>query len=151
MSRIRGKDTQPERTVRSLLHRMGYRFSLRRTDLPGKPDIVMPKHRTVIFVHGCFWHQHPGCKHSGVPKSNRRYWRPKLQTNVHRDKHIQTEILNAGWRLLVLWECQIEGGPRRVGEALKQILAHRKWHAILCQFNNRGQLVTPRRTGLNGE
>ena len=86
MSRIRGSDTKPELLVRSLLHRMGYRFRLHRKDLPGRPDIVLPKYRTVIFVHGCFWHRHKGCKYAYTPKSRTDFWQNKFQGTVERDK-----------------------------------------------------------------
>ncbi|MEI7437987.1 MAG: very short patch repair endonuclease [bacterium] len=138
MSRVRSKNTKPERAVQSLLHRMGYRFTLSRTDLPGKPDIVLPKHRTALFVHGCFWHQHPGCKHSGVPLSNRRYWRPKLRANVERDANRQTDLLAAGWRTVVLWECQIEKDCQKVAQGLNQLLGQRKPRAKLYQLENGG-------------
>ena len=124
MSRIRGKDTQPERTVRSLLHRMGYRFSLRRRDLPGKPDIVMPKHRTVIFVHGCFWHQHRNCADGKIPKSRHNYWVPKLQTNSGRDAAIKCTLKRAHWRVIVLWECQTKNTlvvERRLRNLLRDV------------------------------
>jgi len=85
MSQVKSKDTIPEKMVRSSLHRMGFRFCLHRKDLPGKPDLVLPKHGTVVFVHGCFWHQHQGCRHTGIPKSNKSYWRPKLEANTRRD------------------------------------------------------------------
>jgi len=108
MSRIRCKDTKPEIIIRSLLHRMGFRFRLHRKDLPGKPDIVLPKYKTVIFVHGCFWHGHKGCKRGNIPKSNRGYWITKIQNNIKRDKKHQKELRKIGWKVLVIWECQIE-------------------------------------------
>ena len=108
MSRIRSKNTKPEMIVRSLLHRMGYRFRLHRRDLPGKPDIVLPKYRTVVFVHGCFWHQHTECKESHVPKSNSDFWKSKLLRNVERDKRYQKNLAELGWRVLVVWECETE-------------------------------------------
>ena len=106
MSRIRAKDTKPELAVRSLLHRMGYRFRLHRRDLPGRPDIVLPKYRTVIFVHGCFWHQHSGCRFSNVPKSRQDYWTKKLEGNVRRDRRHQRNLRKQGWKVLIVWECQ---------------------------------------------
>ena len=86
MSRIRSKDTKPEKIIRSILHKLGFRFRINRKDLPGKPDIVLPKCKTVIFVHGCFWHQHEDCKYAVMPKSNTNYWKPKLTKNMDRDK-----------------------------------------------------------------
>lgn len=111
MARIRGKDTKPELVVRSLLHRAGLRFSLRRKDLPGKPDIVLPKYNTVIFVHGCFWHRHKGCKVATMPKSRQDFWQAKFEANVARDKRNQRDLKKAGWNVIVLWECQVERDP----------------------------------------
>jgi DNA mismatch endonuclease (patch repair protein) len=98
----------PEITVRRLAHSLGYRFRLHRKDLPGKPDMVFPSRRAVIFVHGCFWHQHPDpdCKDARFPKSNTDYWRPKLLRNQARDKEHETALKALGWRVLVIWECQ---------------------------------------------
>ena len=106
MSRIRSKDTSPEKTVRSLLHRLGYRFRLHRRDLPGKPDIVLPKHSTVIFVHGCFWHRHEGCKYAYTPKSRIEFWNAKFQTNAQRDVAVQDQLRALGWRIIIVWECE---------------------------------------------
>ena len=107
MSRIKGWITKPEIIVRSMLHRMGYRFRLHRKDLPGKPDIVLPKHNTVIFVHGCFWHRHPGCRYATTPKSNTEFWQKKFDRNVARDKQNQATLKATGWRVLVVWECEL--------------------------------------------
>lgn len=105
MSRIRGKDTKPERIVRSMLHQMGYRFRLHRSDLPGKPDIVLPKHRTVIFVHGCFWHMH-NCKYGRVtPQTNTEFWQNKRSGNVERDRANRRKLIKLGWRVVTVWEC----------------------------------------------
>ena len=106
MSRIKGKNTKPELIVRSMLHSLGYRFRLNRNDLPGRPDIVLPKYKTVIFVHGCFWHQHKNCKRSSIPKSNQKYWLPKLKKNVTRNKHSIEALKKAGWKVLIIWECE---------------------------------------------
>ena len=106
MSRIKGKDTTPEKTVRSMLHRMGFRFRLHKRDLPGSPDIAMPRHNTVIFVHGCFWHCHPGCKDSGIPKTNTIFWQNKLGKNVERDKKNIENLKYLGWNVVVIWECE---------------------------------------------
>jgi len=114
MSRIRSRDTKPEKIVRSLLHVMGYRFRLYRTDLPGKPDIVLPKFRTVIFVHGCFWHQHKGCDRASLPKSNKRYWTPKLKRNVGRFYEVRNEYKKMGWRVIVFWECETKNDGKLV-------------------------------------
>ena len=107
MSKIRSKDTKPERAVRSALFQLGYRFRLHRTGLPGTPDIVLPKYRAAIFVHGCFWHQHPGCKLAKHPKSHQEYWNPKLDRNVERDLRNIKELNQLGWRTLIVWECQV--------------------------------------------
>ena len=108
MSRIRGKDTKPEIAVRSLLHGMGYRFRLHRKDLPGKPDIVLPKHNTVIFVHGCFWHRHEGCEYAYMPKSRIGFWSDKFKGTVKRDKKHRKELNDLGWKVHVIWECEVK-------------------------------------------
>jgi DNA mismatch endonuclease (patch repair protein) len=117
MALIRSKDTRPEVFVRRLLHRLGYRFRLHRADLPGKPDIVFPGRRAAIFVHGCFWHHHAGCKLARVPKSSTDYWRPKLEKNAARDAAHRRALELAGWRVLEVWECQL-----RRNEDLEPIL-----------------------------
>ena len=106
MSRIRGTDTTPERSVRSVLHGLGYRFRLHDKTLPGRPDIVLRKYRTVIFVHGCFWHRHPRCKYAYSPKSRVSFWEKKFARNVVRDQEIQRSVSEAGWRVIIVWECQ---------------------------------------------
>jgi DNA mismatch endonuclease (patch repair protein) len=108
MRQIRSKNTTPELTLRSLLHRLGYRFRLHRKDLPGKPDVVFPSRQKVIFVHGCFWHQHPGCREGRVPGSRRDYWEPKLNRNQSRDAASQAALEELGWRFLVVWECELK-------------------------------------------
>jgi len=113
MSRVRSSDTKPERAVRSALHRLGYRFRLHRSDLPGKPDIVLPRLKTVIFVHGCFWHQH-GCKKSKPPQQNATFWQKKLLSNVARDQAVAVRLEESGWKVVVVWECQFkQGGPQQ--------------------------------------
>ena len=112
MARIRSKGTQPELVVRRALHSMGFRFRLHRRDLPGKPDIVLPKHRLVIFVHGCFWHQHPGCKLASSPKTRGDYWTPKLASNVARDERHARELEAAGWQVETIWECDTRDAGR---------------------------------------
>jgi DNA mismatch endonuclease, patch repair protein len=106
MSRIRGKDTGPERAVRSYLHLSGLRFRIHKKGLPGTPDIVLPRFRTVIFVHGCFWHQHPGCQHFGVPKNNAPYWTAKFERIAERDARKIRELQALGWTVRVVWECE---------------------------------------------
>jgi DNA mismatch endonuclease, patch repair protein len=107
MSAIRGRDTIPERAVRSCLYRLGFRFRLHSPKLPGRPDIVLPRYRTVVFVHGCFWHRHPGCRFATTPASRQEFWQRKFQQNVERDRQAQERLQEAGWTVLVVWECQI--------------------------------------------
>jgi DNA mismatch endonuclease Vsr len=107
MRRIRSKDTAPELKVRSLVHRLGYRFRLHRKDLPGKPDLVFPSRRKVIFVHGCFWHGHDCPSVARTPKTNTGYWVEKIQRNAERDVRHQSELKSLGWDVLVVWECEL--------------------------------------------
>jgi DNA mismatch endonuclease (patch repair protein) len=107
MRSIRKKDTKAELTVRRAVHALGYRFRLHRRDLPGSPDLVLPRHRKVIFVHGCFWHQHPGCRKATVPRVRVSYWGPKLARNAARDARALADIESLGWDALVLWECEL--------------------------------------------
>lgn len=107
MAKIRCKDTKPEMTVRRLVHGMGYRFRLHAKDLPGKPDLVFRKRRAAIFVHGCFWHQHPNCRSSRIPKSNTLYWQAKLERNVDRDAKNIGKLQEQRWRVLTVWECDL--------------------------------------------
>lgn len=105
MSKIRGKNTKPEMVVRSLCHQMGFRFRLHRKDLPGTPDLVFPKYRLCMFVHGCFWHRHPECKYAYMPKSRVDFWLTKFTKNVERDLNAQQALINLGWRVVTVWEC----------------------------------------------
>ena len=107
MSRIKGKDTKPEKAVRSILHKNGFRFRLNRKDLPGKPDIVLPKYKSVILVHGCFWHRHPRCKYAYKPKSRVKFWQNKFNKTVERDKFVKKELRKEGWKVIIVWECEI--------------------------------------------
>ena len=106
MSAIKSKNTKPEIKVRKVLHSMGYRFRLHAKDLPGSPDIVLPKYKTVIFVHGCFWHRHENCKYASTPKTRQEFWNKKFKTNIERDLEIQEKIKNLDWRSVVIWECE---------------------------------------------
>jgi len=106
MSRIRSGNTKPEIIVRSLLHRMGYRFRLHKKDLPGKPDIVLPKYRTIIFVHGCFWHRHSECRYAYTPKSRIDFWEEKFTRNIERDQEVKGELETMNWKVLTVWECE---------------------------------------------
>ena len=107
MSRIHSKNTKPEKIVRSMLFSMGFRFRINRKDLPGKPDIVLPRYKTVIFVHGCFWHRH-NCKDATMPKSNTDFWEKKFSANVERDKRVKVELKDLGWRVITVWSCELK-------------------------------------------
>ena len=110
MSRVRAEDTKPEMAVRRTAHALGYRFRLHRKGLPGRPDLVFPARRAVVFVHGCFWHRHPNCPKSSMPKTRIEFWQAKFAANVHRDE-VNVKALGAdGWRVLVIWECETRGG-----------------------------------------
>lgn len=120
MSHVRGKDTAPELQVRSWLHALGYRFRLHRKDLPGRPDIVLARYRVAVFVHGCFWHQHPGCLKATLPKPNRERWAAKLARNVERDRENREALELAGWAVAIVWECEL--GPPAVVATLEKFL-----------------------------
>lgn len=111
MSRIRARDTAPEHAVRSALHRLGFRFRLHRADLPGTPDVILPKYKTVILVQGCFWHRHRRCVYAYQPKSNVRFWSDKFKGNVARDLRNKKRLQRLGWRVLVIWECKAADRP----------------------------------------
>ncbi|HBY64256.1 MAG TPA: very short patch repair endonuclease [Solibacterales bacterium] len=115
MRRIRSGDTSPELVVRRLVHSMGYRYRLHVAALPGKPDIVLARLRKIIDVRGCFWHQHPGCVDSHIPKSRRAYWEPKLQRNVVRDRVNGRKLKGSGWSVCVVWECETEAVMKLAG------------------------------------
>ena len=123
MSRVRSKDTTPEIAVRRALHAAGLRFRLHRRDLPGRPDIVLPGRRTVVFVHGCFWHSHAGCKRARTPATRLDYWLPKLRRNVERDQASEAALKAAGWRVLVIWECEARSsaGIAALADAIKRL------------------------------
>lgn len=112
MVRICSINTKPEETVRKYLFANGFRYRKNDKRYPGKPDIVLPKYHTILFVHGCFWHQHSGCKYAAVPKSNIDYWVPKLQRNTCRDSDVISELRKAGWKIIVVWECALKGKNR---------------------------------------
>ena len=123
MARIRSRDTKPEMVVRRLLHAMGYRYRLHRRDLPGNPDLVFSGRRKVVFVHGCFWHQHedPSCLDGRPPKSNASYWAPKLQRNVERDRQAAISLMAEGWDALIVWECEVRD-RKALSEKLRTFL-----------------------------
>jgi len=120
MSQIRGRDTKPERTVRSMLHRAGFRFRLHAA-LPGKPDIVLPRFQTAILVHGCFWHRHTACKLAYIPKTRQSFWVDKFASNVARDRRNVLELRRLGWRVITIWECEIKA-PERLDLKLRRLL-----------------------------
>jgi DNA mismatch endonuclease (patch repair protein) len=121
MSRIRGKDTKPEICVRRIAHALGYRFRLHYRDLPGTPDLVFPRLGKVIFVHGCFWHQHPTCRYAYRPKSNSAFWQTKFEKNHVRDSRSLGALLLLGWRVLVVWECQARE-PKQLVQKISKFL-----------------------------
>lgn len=121
MSRVRGRDTGPERAVRSLLAALGYRYRLQYGKLPGQPDIAFPGRRKVVWVHGCFWHRHPGCSLARLPKSRLEFWEPKLEANLERDHKVQAMVTALGWSCLVVWECQLKDAAA-LEERLTQFL-----------------------------
>lgn len=122
MAGIKAKDTAPELVVRRFLHSHGFRYRLHVKALPGKPDIVLPKYRSAIFVHGCFWHLHPGCKDAVMPKSNRKFWETKLDGNRARDKRNAAALTRSGWRWAVIWECTLrEGKGRKMPSVLESL------------------------------
>lgn len=120
MSRIKGMNTKPEIEIRSLLHRMGYRFRLHRRDLPGTPDIVLPGRNAVVFVHGCFWHGH-ACKRTKMPKSRKAYWAEKIEGNRRRDARKRRRLKALGWKVVVVWECELKK-PEKLAEKLQRAL-----------------------------
>lgn len=124
MSRIKGKDTKPEIIVRSMLHRVGFRFRKNVESLPGKPDIVLPKYKTIIFVHGCFWHQHKGCAKCKIPKSKVEFWTEKLGKNVTRDLKHKRDLKKLDWTVLYVWECELkdeESLAKRLTEKISMV------------------------------
>ena len=160
MSRIRGRDTKPELAVRSAAHSLGLRFRLNGCGLPGRPDLVLRRHGAAIFVHGCFWHQHRGCRHATVPTVRQEYWLPKLARNIERDRTISAELGRRGWKVLTIWECELRNpesvkvrlqdflgptrlpGPRSSSEAVSTVSTHpaNGW------FSARGQQISRSRT-----
>ena len=126
MSRVRHKDSKPEMRVRGLVHRMGFRYRLHDKKLPGRPDLVLPRHKKVILIHGCYWHQHGACRPLAIPANNSEFWRRKFAENVDRDKRNVRDLTGRGWRVLVVWECETKDA-----EALERIL-----RGFLCDSDN---------------
>jgi DNA mismatch endonuclease (patch repair protein) len=122
MGSVRDRNTTPEITVRKAVHRLGLRFRLRGRGLPGRPDLVLPKRKTAIFVNGCFWHRHPGCKRTTIPKTNAPFWIEKFNSNVRRDQANYAKLGAMGWRVIVLWQCEV----RTLGDAIAAVGPHFK-------------------------
>lgn len=123
MSKIRSKNTRPEKVLRSALFRLGYRYRIHAKQLPGKPDLVLPKYHTVIFVHGCFWHQHKDCREGRVPSTNSEFWKDKLNRNSERDAANIKHLKKLKWQVLTIWECEIE---RQLEKTIKRVISHLK-------------------------
>ena len=122
MSAIKSKNTKPEIKVRKVLHSMGYRFRLHSKDLPGSPDIVLPKYKTVIFVHGCFWHRHQNCKYASTPKTRQEFWNKKFNENINRDKINQENLSSKGWKIIIIWECEIKNKKINLEQIFKKVI-----------------------------
>ena len=120
MSHVRGKDTKPEVMVRQFLFAQGFRYRLYRKDLPGKPDIVLPKYRTVIFINGCFWHGHSGCKYATIPEANHDFWLAKISGNIERDKCNHAKLFELGWKVIEIWQCELK--PKFREQTLNNLL-----------------------------
>jgi DNA mismatch endonuclease, patch repair protein len=133
MSRIRGVNTRPERVLRAGLHRAGLRFRLHRSDLQGRPDIVLPRYCAAVFVHGCFWHQHPGCRDATRPKTREKFWAEKFAQNHLRDERQKAALLAAGWRVLIVWECALKAASAReaaIAEAVGWVRSSERYGEI---------------------
>jgi len=135
MRAVRSKNTGPELVLRRLLSEMGYRYRLHNSFLPGKPDVSFGRRKKVIFLHGCFWHQHAGCEKSGVPKSNLSYWKPKLRRNVERDRQVRRALRKLGWRLMVIWQCSLRN-ESAIRYRLRQFLGPPSGHAKRSAANS---------------
>ena len=122
MSKVRGKETKPEVLVRKLLYHRGFRYRKNVNSLPGKPDIVLAKYRAIVFVHGCFWHQHPGCRKARRPKSRQSYWNEKLDRNIERDSLKIEQLKKSGWRVFIIWECELK--PQCRQQILEALIEH---------------------------
>lgn len=120
MSHVRGKDTKPEVMVRQFLFAQGFRYRLYRKDLPGKPDIVLPKYKTVIFINGCFWHGHSGCKYATIPEANHEFWLAKISGNIERDKSNHAKLFELGWKVIEIWQCELK--PKFREQTLNNLL-----------------------------
>ena len=137
MSRIRGRDTKPEIAVRSLIYQRGYRFTVngpKNKKLPGKPDIVLPKFKLVIFVHGCFWHRHTDCRYSYMPKTRQEFWQSKFSANVSRDRRVAAELKKLGWKVLTVWECETKHDSAAIAERFSRHLESTKSEPVSGKF-----------------
>ncbi len=126
MSRIKGKDTKPELLLRRLLHRRGFRFCLHDKKLPGRPDIVLPRYRTVIFVNGCFWHRHSGCRYAYTPKSRQEFWSSKFEATVKRDKEKKEKLKKEEWNVIVVWECELKKNADKMADKISSMIKKKK-------------------------
>ena len=134
MRGIRSTDTRPELLVRSAAHRLGLRFRLHRRDLPGTPDLVFPRHMTVVFVHGCFWHFHEDCREGRIPSTNTEFWNNKLSKNIERDKRNINALEEAGWWVLVIWECEIE---KNIDDTIQKVMQNLNFSQTIIEINNK--------------
>jgi DNA mismatch endonuclease, patch repair protein len=143
MGRVRSRNTKPEIVVRSLLHRLGYRFTVRgplNRTLPGHPDIVLPKYRSAVFVHGCFWHRHRNCPSATLPQTRTDYWQKKFDANTARDRRQWTALKKRGWRVAVVWECKVARDPQKVAQRLDRWLRPRKAEKVHWRLPDRKTL-----------
>lgn len=124
MSKIKGKNTKPELIVRSLLHKNGFRYRLHSKDLPGKPDIALIKYKTIVFVHGCFWHGHEGCKYFVIPKTRTKFWMDKINRNKAKDAEVFDALTELGWKIITIWECDLK--KDKIETTLKSLLEELK-------------------------
>ena len=155
MARVRGRDTAPELAVRRIAHRMGLRFRLHRKDLPGRPDLVFPKHRLAVFVHGCFWHRHKDCRHASTPKTRVAFWDGKFAANVARDARQEAALTRIGWRVLVIWQCETKdeaGVERRLAASVDRgrPTAERASAAPVAMVESRCSTPAPLSSELDG-
>lgn len=134
MKKIKDKNTKPEKILRSALFRKGYRFRIHRKDLPGNPDIVFPKYKTAVFVHGCFWHFHEDCREGRIPSTNTEFWNNKLSKNIERDKRNINALEEAGWRVLVIWECEIE---KNIDDTIQKVMQNLNFSQNISEINNK--------------
>lgn len=121
MSRVRAKDTKPELTVRRLLYGLGYRYRLHGRSLPGRPDIIFASRRKVVFIHGCFWHRHPGCAKATSPKANAEFWRAKFRANQKRDRRVERDLIASGWGVVTVWECELKAPGRLEKRLIREL------------------------------